>query len=201
MKKLSLFTVIIFIALFSLCVLSGCNRDISDNADAVQAKQTKTSMAEAARELGMPNIVNFQQKKNLKWIYELCDQANLICWAYTYSEYTGKFTFLYKCAGYGIPFSAQYTNPEKLVEGDHYFGYDVTGILNYLNVMPQEDPNGLFMPTSSQATWLIVINPETKELEAHYSEPNIYVSPSKMRASIVTNAEDYAMYDGKLEVK
>lgn len=68
---------------------------------------------------------------------------------------------------FGVPFSAQYTNPEKYIRH--------TG-----TILPQADPNGLYMPVSSSATWLMMIDPETKEARPVYIEPEIVVSPFKL---------------------
>lgn len=162
--------------LFLSLLFFGCVEE-SSNADTIQAKQTATAMAEAQRQVGMPNVVNFQQRKLMKMIYELCDKEDLICYAYVKSDYQGKLVFIGKCIGFGIPFSAQFTNPEKVVEGDKQLGYDIAGYVNYPMMLPQADPNGLFMPTSSSATWLMMIDPKTNKPRPVYLEPEIVVSP------------------------
>ena len=100
-------------------------------------------------------------------IYEECDRENLICYAYIVAKYSGKLIFIGKCVGYGVPFSAQYTNPER----------------DYMNgaTLPQADPNGLFMPTSSSATWLLLIDPKTNKPRPVYIEPEIIVSPFPLK--------------------
>lgn len=186
-----------------LLVPIGCAENVKNNADAVQRKATDRSLAEAERRINMPNIVNFQQRKLMKWIYELCDREELICYVYTKNEMTGKYVFLYKCLGFGIPFSAQYTNPEKIVEGDKYFGVDLPGYLNNLEKLPQADPNGLFMPTSSSATWIIAIEPGTNAPRIIYGEPELMVSSFPFRKSLLENPEDYNIYakasDGSID--
>lgn len=149
----------------------GCNdKEVDNSADQIQARQTASAMGEAQRQVGMPNIVNFQQRKLLKLIFELCDKEKLICYAYIKSDYQGKLFFIGKCMGYGIPFSAQFTNPEKVVHQQTYNG-------GSYGTLPQADPNGLFMPTSSSATWLMMIDPETNKPRPVYIEPEIVVSP------------------------
>lgn len=190
--------------IFAICLCSCVDGGDKNNADKRQMEHTKIALAEAERQVGMPNIVNWQQRKLMKWIYELCDREELITYAYTKNEMTGKFVFLYKCLGYGIPFSAQFTNPEKLVEGDKYFGYNLAGYLNYLEHLPQADPNGLYMPTSSSATWLIPIKPGQNKPHVIYAEPEIVVSAFPFRESLVQNPEDYNIYakknaEGKVE--
>ena len=157
-----------FVSLMIICALftfSGCK----ETADEKQAKKTENLMSEIDRQVGMPNITNFQQKKLMKMIYELCDKENVITYAYIKSDYYGKLYFIGKCVGYGIPFSAQYTNPERRSAGHR-------GAI----ALPQPDPNGLFMPTSSSATWLMMIDPETDEPRPVYIEPEIVVSPFKL---------------------
>jgi len=169
MKKIML----IFMVMIFVCVM-GCNKNTG--TDEVQSKQTEQLVAEAQRQVGMPNIVNFQQRKLMKMIYELCDQEKLICYAYIKSDYHGKLMYIGQCIGFGIPFSAQFTNPEKARE-------DAWGNLS----MPQPDPNGLFMPTSSSATWLMMIDPKTKEPRPVYLEPEIVVSPFPLHKITKTN--------------
>ena len=181
------------VALFSMIII-GCT-DKPPSHDAADTKKTEKALAEGSREVGVSNIVNWTQKKTLKYIYELCDREKLICYAYTQNQMTGKFIFLYKCAGYGIPFSAQYTSPEKIVDAPNHLGFS-TGGYHFMTV-PQSEPNGIYMPSSSTATWVIAIDPETNEPEVHYAEPLLYVTPKPLRTSIVMNPEDYAIYDKK----
>ena len=161
MKKL----LIILITLTVIFII-GCEK----TNDTIQREQTEQLLGEAQRQIGMPNIVNFQQRKLMKMIYELCDKEDLICYAYIKSDYRGELIFIGKCLGYGIPFSAQYTNPEKITK--NFSGYFV---------LPQADPNGLFMPTSSSATWLMMIDPKTNKPRPVYIEPKIVVSPFKLK--------------------
>lgn len=158
----------IFIILSISLLLVACG-EYERSADYKQSQQTEKLMTEVNNQIGMPNIVNFQQKKLMKMIYELCDKEDLICYAYIKSDYTGKLVYIGKCIGYGIPFSAQYSNPE---------------VLKYINTcyekIPQPEPNGLFMPVSSSATWLIMINPKTNKPQPVYLEPEIVVSPFEL---------------------
>ncbi len=168
-KKIFYMLVIVLIAITLGFSISGCYKN---DADSKQALQTQKLMIEANNQIGMPNIVNFQQKKLMKTIYELCDKEDLICYAYIKSDYQGKLIFVGKCIGYGIPFSAQYSNPSvyKRVRAAERYSYST-------EIMPQPEPNGLFMPTSSSATWLMMIDPKTKKPRPAYFEPEIVVSP------------------------
>jgi hypothetical protein len=119
----------------------------------------------------MPSIVNFQERKLAKEIYELRDKENLICYTYLKSDYTGKLIFLGKCVGYGLPYSVQFTNPQKYVEDPHG-SFDAGSI-----VIPQAYLNGLFMPEGLSATWVMLIDPNTGKPRPVYVEPEVVVSP------------------------
>lgn len=178
------------LVILALCVLlvigiAACESR-KPNADRAQARATETALSEANRQIGMPNIVNFQQRKQMKWIYELADREDLITYTYIKAEMTGKLIFVGKSIGYGIPFSAQFTNPEKVVQADHEVGYDISGI-GPLITKPQADPNGLFMPTSSSATWMIMIDPYTGEPRPQYWEDELTISPFPLY-SVLTEA-------------
>ncbi len=162
MKKLFIF--IALIVAFMLFTGGSCEGESS--ADKKQTQATKKAMAEADAQIGMPAIVNFQERKLAKAIFELRDKADLICYAYIKSDYTGKLVFLGKCVGYGLPYSVQYTNPQYIAD------YSAGGYA----ILPQPDPNGLFMPEGLSATWLMLINPKTGKASATYVEPEIVVS-------------------------
>jgi len=156
-------------------VFTSCDSTPKPSADKELQQKTESVMQEANRQVGMPAITNFQEKKNLKWIYELCDQENLICHAYLFNEFKGEIgQYLGECIGYGIPYSTQFSNPEKLKTGRYSGRYWGIG-------MPQPEPNGLFKPEGLSATWLIMIDPHTKEPRPVYLEPTIIVSPFKLK--------------------
>jgi len=169
-NKISLVVLILVLSVF----FGGC-MDQTATTDDKQKAATEKLMAESQRQSGLPNITNFQQKKLMKMVYELCDKEDLICYAYLKSDYSGKLVFIGKCIGFGIPFSAQYTNPSKYTRVSAGSGAVWSAV-----VMPQADPNGLFMPTSSSATWLMMIDPKTKEPRPAYFEPEIVVSPFRL---------------------
>ena len=161
-------------------LLMGCAAE--KNSDSVINEKTEQALAEANREVGLPAIVNWTEKKQLKWIYELCDQENLICHAYLFNTMTGEVgQYLGKCIGYGIPYSSQYSNPSKYTgvrtnkvvkDGARDFNWDY-------QIMPQAEPNGIFKPEGLSATWLIMVDKEGK-LRPAYIEPEIMVFPYKL---------------------
>jgi hypothetical protein len=182
MKKLNITIslLLLFAVSFVFMGIDGCGgkEPNQNSADAVQARQTQIALSEAQRQVGMPNIVNWQQRKLMKLIYETADKENLITYVYIKSDYLGKLFPIGKGIGYGVPFSAQYTNPSRIYDAEQEGGvigkYQDSG---EVQVLPQADPNGLFMPTSSSATWMLMIDPQTDKPRLVYIEPEIVVSP------------------------
>lgn len=158
-KKLS----IAVLAAAILIPLAGCD----ESSDNTQREQQERILKEGTAQSGMPAIVNFRERKLVKMLLEMRDQENLITYTYTYAEDSGKLTFFCQSVGYGIPYSTQYTNPQKYV-------YNGSGA-----VLPQADPNGLFMPDSADATWVMCRSPQG-EVKPVYVEPKVIVSPFKL---------------------
>lgn len=156
-------------ALLVCCMGAECDETDVAPADKQQERATAQAMLEAQSQIGMPAIHNFQERKLAKLIFELRDREDLVCWAYIV-DLNGRLVFIGKCIGFGLPYSVQYTSPERLVEKGNMSGKALLG-------MPQPDPNGLFMPQGLSATWLMMIDPETNDPRPVYVEPQIIVSP------------------------
>ena len=176
MKKSIIFTITALLGL----LFTGCELGKSTkSAERTAFEQTEQAMEEAQRQTGMPAIVNFKEKKALKMLYELRDQEGLVCHAYLVNVMTGQIgQYLGPCMGYGMPYSTQYSNPQRLVDVEKF------GIESYQAndsaVIPQPEPNGLFMPDGLSATWLMMIDPANGEVRPVYVEPTIIVSPFKL---------------------
>jgi hypothetical protein len=153
MKKI-LAVVIILIAL----LLAGCDESSGTKEYRAQEAMQQQSISS----IGFPAIKNFREKRILKDIYELRDQSNLNTYTYIVSEMTGKLVFLGESIGYGIPAATQYTNPMKSAG------------------VPQADPNGLYSPASAEGTWIMLKDPNGKDVKPVYVEPRIIVSPFKL---------------------
>jgi hypothetical protein len=157
----------LFVATF-LFVVVGC--DNAPTSDDTQRDQQEKLLKEGTAQSGMPNIVNFRERKLLKDILELRDQDGLVTYTYLYNEMTGKKVFFCDSIGYGIPYATQYTNPQK-AEWHTEHGYVVT---------PQADPNGLFSPAAAEGTWVMCKDPNGKAVRPVYIEPRVIVSPFKL---------------------
>lgn len=159
MKKLIIITV---------SLLTFCSCDSESSSDQKMAEQTEQSMQEMNRQIGMPAITKFQERKLAKMIFEERDRADLITYVYLFNQFQGNLVYLGKAIGYGLPYSIQYTNPERIADYYPQGGFAI---------LPQADPNGLFMPTGLSATWLMMIDEETGKPRPVYFEPEIIVSP------------------------
>ena len=137
-------------AILSLSFLAmsvdGCGDGGTDEA---QTNALEKMAAEAHRQVGLPLLTNFTQLKLAKWIQELCDTEGLSTFTYIVNMH-GEMRFLTESIGYGLPFSTQFVNPERCCE--HTQGGD--------HAIAQPEPNGLFMPSSSSATWVIAVTEE-----------------------------------------
>jgi len=140
-------------------------------SDDVQAQQQEQMAKEATAQTGMPAIKNFRERKLMKEIFEMRDQSGLVTYTYLWNEMQGKKVFLCNSIGYGLPYATQYTNPEKIATSGHQYGYAI---------LPQADPNGLFMPASAEGTWVMCKNPAGDDVKPVYVEPRIIVSPFKL---------------------
>lgn len=172
---------IILLVTLSLGLFANSNYEVSGGAEKAQQQETDRQMAEMQSEVGMPVINNFFEKKTAKWIFEARDNADLITYAYVFSEYLGKFIFIGKCIGYGLPYSTQYTNPMKVIRyGSNSSSYAGSSP----STIPQADPNGLYSPDGMSATWLLMIDPETGKPKPVYFEPTIVVTPFPMSSRL-----------------
>lgn len=172
--------ILCLVAVLMLCtIFAGCELTSASSVDDKQQKQTEVLMNEVNNKIGMPEITEFYEKEVLKQLYELRDDSDLICYWYTKNMMTGKWVYEGQCIGYGIPYSTQFSNPEKFVDNNYDLGDAYGGI-----IIPQAEPNGLFVAEGMSATWVININAETGKLEPDYVEQEIRVSQNKIAARL-----------------
>lgn len=153
---------------------TGCDND--DSNDDKQAVQTEQLQQQATSKLGMPNIRNFYEKKMMKEVMEDCDDSNLITYVYVKNEMTGKYNFLGEAIGYGLPYGTEYTNPQRIAKGSET---PSSGNIT----LPQADPNGLYKAENVDATWVMLIDPNTKQAKPVYVEDKVTISPFKLDKS------------------
>jgi len=148
----------LLVAVLAIFTLGACG-----GVDAQRADQQERQLQEGAAQVGMPAITNYQEMRIVKQLYELRDKE-IATYAYLQSM-DGSLRCLGDAIGYGVPYAAQFTNPQY-------------GSGTYAR--PQAEPNGLFMPDSASATWIMLLNPETHKASPVYVEPNMIVSQFKL---------------------
>ena len=159
---------IIFIGIMAIFALAGCDKG-PPTSDQIQHQAQEAISKQSNMAVGMPAIVNFQEKRILKDIYELRDKAIT---TYTYTQdMNGKMHKICDSVGYGISGATQFTNPMKVVDvcpnAGHYCYQE----------MPQADPNGLFSPASDEGTWVMCKDPHSNKVMPVRIEPRTITSP------------------------
>ncbi len=182
-RRITKKVVMIVLAFCLVLGLAGCE---DYNTSSTKDKQyTETIKEQIADTIGYPNLVNYFEARQLKSIYELRDDPDLICYCYTQNMY-GKYIFEYKCIGYGIPYSASYTSPNTLA-GSYYDA----------SVISQAEPNGIYTEgMSTSATWVLSIT-EEGDIKPVYMEQAITVTQKpKPRRMCVEDMlpDDYDSY-------
>ena len=164
MKKIiSVLLIVVFAVLMGGCV------DDSQSSRKKEQQAQEQMQQESIAQAGVPAIKNFREKKLLKDIYELRDQDGLSTYTYIVAQQTGKLVLLGESVGYGIPAATQYNNPDQLKGGTHEY-----------TAYPQAEPNGLYSPQSAEGTWVMLKNPNGKDVKPVYVEERIVVSPFKL---------------------
>lgn len=164
-----------------LCMGDDCNGQQQPLADQIQRQQQERIEREGTSQVGMPAIVNFRERKLLKEIYEMRDQASFVTYTYLWNEMQGKLVFFCQSIGYPIPYSTEFTSPGKPVESR----IGVQGVA--LTTVPQADPNGLFSPAAADGTWVLCKEPNSDKVQPVYVEPRVTTSPFKLATDIVAS--------------
>lgn len=150
-------------------MVSGCEASISTE----EKEYTEKIKSESLDAVGLPNISNYFEMSQLKNIYELRDNPDLICHWYTKNQMSGKWVYEGKCIGYGIPYGSSITSPDV---GEYYSN-------GASLVTSQAEPNGLYTNgLSTSATWILTIG-DDGETKPTYVESEITVSQEKIDRS------------------
>lgn len=169
----------------AIIALSACGQSQGSNpAGEREAEATRTSMNAADRETGMPRMRNFAQRKLLKNAYEDMDQTTL---TYVYTQaLDGKFVCLGQALGYGVSLGTQFTAshyPQRI--SVPYADGSFPNSYGEIYEQDQPEPNGLYSPSSGEATIVDLINPKNGEAHTAIMEPRIVTVPFELPASAV----------------
>lgn len=174
--------------------LSACQPPVKQSNDSKIAQQQEKQLAEGDAQVPPPAIKNWNEKRMFTSVMERRDQADLTTWTYT-KNMDGKYTFVCESLGYGIPYGTRANNPQ------HYEyvststgpvwspGGNSDGMGGYIwgehTLMPQPEPNGLFIPDTAKGTWNTCKNPETGKPDVTYQEEDVSVFPYRLPEAMV----------------
>lgn len=171
----------------------GCGR-VKQSNDAMLAEQQELLLAEGNAQVPPPSIVNWNEKRIAKLIVEKRDQVDLATWTYT-KNFDGKYTFVCESIGYGLPYNTRANNPQHYEFISTLTGaYGMSGgwrttdgrlIWGEHAIMPQPEPNGLFIPDSAKGTWNLCRDPATGKPDVTYQEEDISVFPYRLPDEMV----------------
>ena len=173
MKK-KMFAIMAIFAMM-ICMLVGCG-------ETEENQYTKELMNQAYDAVGFPDVSNYFERAQLKEIYELRDDPNLICYWYTKNDMSGKWIYQGKCIGYGIPYTTSMTASESLQRIDTTAGHQ-------WEIIPLAEPNGLYASPSTSATWILSVN-EDGDITPICVESETTVSQTKIAARL---CEDWSL--------
>lgn len=155
------------------CMLTAC-------AGTEETNYTEELMGQAYSAVGFPDISNYFERQQLKEIYELRDDPELICYWYTKNDMTGKWVYQGKCIGYGIPYTTSMTASDS---------FQRTGIAGDWEILPQAEPNGLYAAPQTSATWILSVD-EYGNITPIYVESEITVTQTKLASE---RCEDWSL--------
>lgn len=184
-KKIFALTTILVLM---VVIMTGCG-------ETEENQYTKQLMNQAYDAVGFPDVSNYFERAQLKEIYELRDDPNLICYWYTKNDISGKWIYQGKCIGYGIPYTTSMTASESLQRIETSMGAE-------WEVVPLAEPNGLYASPSTSATWILSVN-EDGEITPIYVESEITVAQNKMAARLCEEwslTDDYDNMSDKAEI-
>ena len=179
----------------AVLVMGGCNYTANQSNDSKIAQQQERNLAEGDAEVPPSAIVNWNEKRIAKYIQEKRDQTNLSTWVYT-KNMDGKYTFLCESISYGLPYNTRMNNPQhyEFVTTSTGVPYSGSGyitdsqgnrIWGEHTIMPQPEPNGLFIPDSSKGTWNLCRDPSNGKPTVSYQEEDISVFTYRLPDAMV----------------
>lgn len=174
MKKFKI-VAIVLCAFLMTGILAGCMYESEETQYTDQLKDQISDM------YGYPNISNFFEYSQLKEIYEMRDNPNLVCYWYTKNDMSGKWIYQGTCVGYGIPYSTSITAPESVQKYSKHYDWQI---------LPLAEPNGLYTDgLSTSATWILTTD-ANGNISPTYVESEITISQVKMDARL---CEDWSI--------
>lgn len=146
--------------------------DSCDNAGGEAARKESNQQGAAYRNIlrnQPPPSYDFSMERKIMIALYNARQHSIATYSFAQSEFTGKVLWSCPSLGYPIPYSTQLTNPNQIV-----------WLNSHVTTLPQNEPNGLFPPPSSEATWVPCVD-ETGNITPVYEEKRVTVFLRPMR--------------------
>ncbi len=160
LKPLFLFAMLILV----FCsVMNGC--DWQPDSDQRENAAVEDQQNTYVRNQPPPHFDWSFERHLMTKLYEARNRA-VTTTSYAVSSYTGKIIFQCPSIGFPIPATTQLTNPQRIVR---YGGAAVSAIA-------QAEPNGLYAPPQTDATWIMCVGPDGN-VEPVYMEEHVIASP------------------------
>lgn len=154
----------LFITL-AVLFITACEIKVKEKSTDAERRKQEELNSQAVKQVGLPSIINFQEKRTYKMILELRDKEIKTV---TYIvDMNGQLHKICDSIGYGIPYATQFTNPQR---------YAYQGA-----TLPQADPNGLYSPSSADGTWVLCFDSASKKISPVLIEPRIIVSSFNLK--------------------
>jgi hypothetical protein len=156
-----------FLLIYGLGVLTiGCTQ----TADSKERDIQEDIQAQLSAKMGLPSVKNGAEMRLMNRIIEQRDQ-NKATYTYVWCTMQGKFRFVGNTVGFPVPYATQRTNPMKASSN----GY----------ALPQADPSGLFYPASAEGTWILMKDPNGKDVDPQYFEERMNTLTFKLPPRLV----------------
>lgn len=176
MKKFKVLAIVLC-SILLVGMLAGCSYESEETQYTDGLKNQISDM------YGFPEVSQFFEYSQLKEIYEMRDNPNLVCYWYTKNDMSGKWVYQGTCVGYGIPYSASITSPESMQMYSKHYDWQI---------LPLPEPNGLYTDRlSTSATWILSTD-NNGEITPIYVESEITVSQFKIDSRL---CEDWSIPD------
>lgn len=146
---------------------NGCN---SDPTAAQKEQQSQNlQMNQFLRNQPVPSFDWSLERHMLIQLYAARQKATNT-YSVIQSEFTGKILWSCPSIGFPLPYATQLTNPQQVISA-----YGVGSSNHYADgVVAQQEPNGLFTPSQSDATWVPCVD-EKGRITPVYEEKHVTV--------------------------
>ena len=153
----------------ALVAMSACNEVTSTTADQKAARQQEDVAARAQDEVGIYQPTHFTRKRLANCIGQMLDDPNLATISYSQSL-DGRLHCIGHTIGFPLPGATQTTSPEKWEMPMTFYadGSPAPRVVGKYDgqLAPEAEPDQLFSPSTEDATWILLVNPQDRPSRA-----------------------------------